>query len=181
MFPYILILIITLVLFRHLSTPESERKSIFHSIAVALDKESAVPFVPTSLSFVVLLFGGLAMTILYSATRDQSIPQSSSSSLPAGSSPDPVSKEVHTLSSGSNLNFRTEEGCSQLGSIAANAFDTKSQGHSLAAVLQQLGRLDISDAQRKSAAEGVVIAIYGDSSLKTRQQAYQIAYSACKG
>lgn len=79
------------------------------------------------------------------------------------------------------LNFRNEEGCYQLGEIAANAFATKEEGHSLQAVLANLQKVHIPDPQRRQAAEGVVIAIYGDSSIRSRADAHNIAYTACKG
>jgi hypothetical protein len=71
--------------------------------------------------------------------------------------------------------------CSQLAEIGANAYRTKKDGHPLEVVLQKVGYvIGNSDPQKKQAAQGVVIAVYGDRSIKSAQQAYDIVYKACK-
>lgn len=71
--------------------------------------------------------------------------------------------------------------CAQLAEIGANAFRTKQEGHSLDTVLQKVSYvMGNSDPQKKQAAQGVVIAVYGDSSIRSAQQAHDIVYRACK-
>ena len=77
-------------------------------------------------------------------------------------------------------NFHSEAGCRQLSDIAANAYTTKSEGHSLQEVLVNIKMVDIPDSQRRVAVEGIVVAIYGDDSLSSRADAYNSVYSACK-
>lgn len=77
--------------------------------------------------------------------------------------------------------FRSTAYCAQLAEIGANAYRAKKDGHSMESVLQKTGYILADDAQRKKAAQGAVIAIYGDGSIKSPKQAYDIVYSACKG
>lgn len=70
--------------------------------------------------------------------------------------------------------------CSQLADIGANAFNTKKAGHSLNYVLTAIGSMLAHDPQKKRAAEGTVIAIYGDNSIRSATEARQIVYTACK-
>lgn len=70
--------------------------------------------------------------------------------------------------------------CSQLAEIGSNAYRTKKDGHSMESVLQKIGYILADNSQKKNAAQGVVIAIYGDGSIKSAQQAYNNVYSACK-
>lgn len=70
--------------------------------------------------------------------------------------------------------------CSQLADIGANAYRTKIEGHPMASVHQKIGYILSDNPQKKQAAQGVVIAIYGDGSIKSPKQAYNIVYSACK-
>lgn len=70
--------------------------------------------------------------------------------------------------------------CSQLADIGANAYRTKKDGHSMDSVLQKIGYILFDNPQKKQAAQGVVIAVYGDSSIRSPKQAYEIVYSACK-
>ena len=70
--------------------------------------------------------------------------------------------------------------CSQLAEIGANAYQTKQAGYSMGEVLQKIGDGLRSDAQKKTAAQGVVVAVYGDASIRSASQAYGIVYNACK-
>lgn len=70
--------------------------------------------------------------------------------------------------------------CSQLADIGANAYRTKKDGHSMDTVLQKIGYILSDNPQKKQAAQGVVIAVYGDGSIRSPKQAYEIVYSACK-
>lgn len=70
--------------------------------------------------------------------------------------------------------------CSQLAEIGANAYRTKKDGHSMDSVLQKVGYILSDNPQKKQAAQGVVIAVYGDSSIRSTKQASEIVYSACK-
>ena len=75
--------------------------------------------------------------------------------------------------------FRSKEYCAQLGDIGANAFRTKQEGHSLESALQKVGYVLADNPQKKQAAQGVVIAIYGDGSIKSASQARSTVLSAC--
>jgi hypothetical protein len=70
--------------------------------------------------------------------------------------------------------------CGQLADVGANAYRTKKEGHSMETVLQKVGYVLSDNPQKKQAAQGVVIAVYGDGSIKSPKQAYDIVYSACK-
>jgi hypothetical protein len=70
--------------------------------------------------------------------------------------------------------------CSQLAEIGANAYQTKQAGYSMSEVLQKVGYVLKSDTQKQNAAQGVIIAIYGDSSIRSSSQAYSAVYKACK-
>lgn len=76
--------------------------------------------------------------------------------------------------------FGSAEYCDQLADIGAKAYRTKVDGHSLSAVLRAIGPKLAHDPQKKDAAEGVVIAIYGDSSIRSAADAYTTVFSACK-
>jgi hypothetical protein len=76
--------------------------------------------------------------------------------------------------------FRSPAYCAQLADIGSNAYRTKVDGYPMNAVLQQIGFILADDLQKKQAAQGVVIAIYGDASIKSRKQAYDTVYRACK-
>lgn len=76
--------------------------------------------------------------------------------------------------------FGSAEYCKQLAEIGANAYRTKVDGHSMSTVLGVIGPMLAHDPQKKQAAEGVVIAIYGDSSIRSSSQAYSTVFSACK-
>jgi len=47
-------------------------------------------------------------------------------------------------------------------------------------VLQKIDEMLADNPEKREAAEGVVIAIYGADSIKNAQQAYDIVYSSCK-
>lgn len=47
-------------------------------------------------------------------------------------------------------------------------------------VLQKVGYILADDRQKKQAAQGVIVAVYGDGSIKSSKQARDIVYSACK-
>lgn len=70
--------------------------------------------------------------------------------------------------------------CSQLADIGANAYRTKKDGHSMDTVLQKVDYILSDNPQKKQAAQGVVIAVYGDSSIRSAKQASEIVYSSCK-
>ena len=70
--------------------------------------------------------------------------------------------------------------CAQLADIGSNAYGTKMAGHSMGAVIKKIDFILADDPQKKQAANGVVIAIYGDGSLKSAKQAYDTVYTACK-
>ena len=76
--------------------------------------------------------------------------------------------------------FRSQQYCDQLAEIGANAYDVKKSGQPMNAVISKVGYVLGDDRQKKDAAQGVIIAIYGDSSIRSRQQAYSTVYSACK-
>ena len=78
-----------------------------------------------------------------------------------------------------SLPFQSEQGCNELGDIAANAWSTRSQGTSLQTVLTSVAQIQMQDPTRKAAAEGVIVAIYGDLSISSREHAFQKAYAAC--
>jgi hypothetical protein len=69
--------------------------------------------------------------------------------------------------------------CGQLADIGANAYRTKKDGYSLESALQTVEYILANNPQKKQAAEGVVIAIYGDASITSPKQAYDIVYSSC--
>ena len=70
--------------------------------------------------------------------------------------------------------------CSQLAEIGANAYQTKQAGYSMSEVLQKVGYALKGDTQKQSAAQGVIVAIYGDASIRSSSQAYSNVYRACK-
>ncbi|MCC4115287.1 hypothetical protein LLG90_07995 [Aromatoleum toluclasticum] len=76
--------------------------------------------------------------------------------------------------------FGSTEYCKQLADIGANAYRTKADGHSLSSVLNVIGPMLAHDPQKKQAAEGVVIAIFGDSSIRSSSQAYSTVFSVCR-
>lgn len=69
--------------------------------------------------------------------------------------------------------------CDQLADIGRNTLNAKRDGHSLSEVLAIINRI-LSDSPNKDAAQGVVIAIYGDNSINTAGRAYDIVYGACR-
>jgi hypothetical protein len=75
--------------------------------------------------------------------------------------------------------FGSPQYCSQLANIGANAVRTKLDGYPLSQILQAVGELLAHDQQKRVAAEGVVRIVYGDSSLKSPQEAYDAVYSSC--
>ena len=70
--------------------------------------------------------------------------------------------------------------CGQLAEIGSNAYRTKKDGYPMKEVLQKVGALLADNPKKKQAAQGVVIAVYGDDSIVSAKQAYDIVYSACK-
>ena len=76
--------------------------------------------------------------------------------------------------------FGSQQYCDQLADIGANAYDTKKAGQPMNTVMSKVGYILGDDRQKKDAAQGVIAAIYGDSSIRNRQQAYSNVYSACK-
>ena len=70
--------------------------------------------------------------------------------------------------------------CSQLAEIGSNAYGAQKEGYSLGTVLQKVGYILSDNPQKKEAAQGVIIAIYGDGSIRSAKQAHNIVYSACK-
>lgn len=76
--------------------------------------------------------------------------------------------------------FRSETYCRQLADIGGKTFNVKKSGGSLGSILQQVRYVLASEPQKLQAAEGVIVAIYGDGSIKSASQAYGIVYSTCK-
>ena len=76
--------------------------------------------------------------------------------------------------------FGSASYCKQLAEIGSNAYHTKKEGYPLGTVLQKVGYVLSDNQQKKEAAQGVIIAIYGDGSIRSDKQAYNIVYSACK-
>jgi hypothetical protein len=76
--------------------------------------------------------------------------------------------------------FGTDQYCMQLANIGANSYQAKKDGHSMGQVLQTIGNVLRGNPQKRDAAQGVVIAVYGDNSIRSSSAAYNIVYSACK-
>ena len=76
--------------------------------------------------------------------------------------------------------FRSEAYCQQLADIGANTFNAKQSGNTLNSVRGVIQSVLVSEPQKLQAADGVVLAIYGDGSIKSASQARNIVYSSCK-
>jgi len=74
--------------------------------------------------------------------------------------------------------FGSHQYCDQLADIGANTYDVKKDGYPMETVLTRIGGM--LEGQKKEAAQGVIVAIYGDSSIRSRKHAYSTVYSACK-
>lgn len=70
--------------------------------------------------------------------------------------------------------------CSQLASIGRTAFNAKQEGHGIDAVVSVVRDGLAHDRRRQTAAEGVVLVIYGDSSISSGMEAYSHVYEACR-
>ena len=76
--------------------------------------------------------------------------------------------------------FRSDEYCRQLAEIGSNAYLTKKEGYSMEAVNRKIASILADDPLKLQSAQGVVMAIYGDGSIRSAKQAYQIVYTSCK-
>tara|TARA_R110002049_G_scaffold115222_1_gene267083 strand:+ start:1188 stop:1490 length:303 start_codon:yes stop_codon:yes gene_type:complete len=76
--------------------------------------------------------------------------------------------------------FGSHEYCDQLATIGKNAYNTKVAGNSMSQVLSNIGYILQDDPQKKNAAQGVVVAIYGDNSISSASEAYSIVYESSK-
>lgn len=83
-----------------------------------------------------------------------------------------------TLASAEEMGAETY--CSQLAEIGGNAYNTKKAGVPMGTVLDKVGYILSDDPRKKAAAQGVIIAVYGDSSIRNEGQAYRKVYSACR-
>lgn len=76
--------------------------------------------------------------------------------------------------------FRSHQFCSDLADIGASAYNVKRAGYSMEEVLNRVSPMLASDKQKQQAAEGVIMIIYGDSSIRSAKQARKIVYSGCR-
>lgn len=76
--------------------------------------------------------------------------------------------------------FRSEAYCQQLADIGANTFNAKQTGNTLNSIRGVIQSVLISEPQKLQAADGVVIAVYGDSSIKSASQARNVVYGSCR-
>ena len=76
--------------------------------------------------------------------------------------------------------FRSHQFCSDLAEIGASAYNVKRAGYSMAEVLNKVSPMLAHDKQKRTAAEGVIMIIYGDSSIRSAKQARKIVYSGCR-
>lgn len=84
------------------------------------------------------------------------------------------------VSSASAQEFGSHEYCDQLAEIGMNAYNAKKQGHSLSDVTTTVTYVLQDDVQKRTAAVGVITAIYGDASIVSASSAYSIVYNTCK-
>lgn len=70
--------------------------------------------------------------------------------------------------------------CSQLADVGRTAFNAKQEGHGIDAVISVVRNGLAHDPRRQTAAEGVVLVIYGDSSISSGMEAYSHVYEACR-
>lgn len=69
--------------------------------------------------------------------------------------------------------------CAQLADIGRTAFSAKQDGHPMSAALGIVSSGLSHDRQRRMLAEGAVIAVYGDGSIRSPGHAYEIVHTTC--
>lgn len=78
-----------------------------------------------------------------------------------------------------NGSIGSRDYCSKLAVIAREAFKLREQGIPMSLVTENVSQGLAHDPMRQRMGIGTVIAIYGDSSLSTEEQAYQAAFDGC--
>lgn len=91
---------------------------------------------------------------------------------------DEQSAEVSEINNTQGIFSSTKE-CAQLAEIGVNAYKSKVDGHSLTKVTDAINYILIDNKQKRDIANGVVISIYGDSSIKSSSEAYERVLSVC--
>jgi len=69
--------------------------------------------------------------------------------------------------------------CFQLADIGQKAYQAKQEGQSLTKIISAIDYILKDDPRKNQLAQGVVIAIYGDNSIKSSSEAFSITYNAC--
>ena len=70
--------------------------------------------------------------------------------------------------------------CGKLAQIGASAWRTRSDGYPMDRVLSEVKTILQSKPQTLEDAEEVIVAIYGDRSVNSPQQAYSKVYDHCR-
>ena len=80
----------------------------------------------------------------------------------------------------SSAELGSHEFCLNLANVGKNAFKAKSSGYSLSEVLNSFSTIFTEPSKEKTAAEGVILVVYGDSSIKNSDSAFEIVYDTCR-
>lgn len=80
----------------------------------------------------------------------------------------------------SSAEFGSHEYCNELADVGMNAYKAKQEGNSLSDVITLISHILKDDAKKSTAANGVVMAIYGDASISSASEAYSIVYKSCR-
>lgn len=182
---FLLILVATAIACVYFSFAKEDRPPLLKLVGNLMDKESVG--LPGERDFNMgvvasLSCGVLALALFFGSGSDSAKEQSSAShESPLSSS---LSKAVAPVTTSAAVERRSSLGmnasdCRDLAGIGADALTTKQDGISLNSVLAAIATVDIIDPRRRVMAEGVVIAVYGDSTLKTRSQAYEAVLEPC--
>lgn len=75
--------------------------------------------------------------------------------------------------------YRSTEYCAQLADIGKKVYLAKQDGHSLSAISSTVSNGLAHDKGRQTIAVGVVMSVYGDSSITSSSEAYQIVFDSC--
>jgi hypothetical protein len=76
--------------------------------------------------------------------------------------------------------FRNPEYCQMLGEVGKNTYIAKEDGHSLYDVLQAVQNIFGNDEQNRTMVTGVVTVIFGDDSISSSADAFNVVYNSCK-
>ena len=79
-----------------------------------------------------------------------------------------------------NSNATTIEDCLSLANIGGKAVEVRTSGGSLSQLLSALSTINGGDKQRIEFAKGIAIAVYGDNSITTFSEGYNIVFDSCK-